>query len=106
MTERKPLKIFVVESKQPEINLLALSTYEQRQGYRERDTGAVIDGMGGMKAPELVRLMGRFHIYHEDRIPPEKVGPEQRVENLALRGHDVLERDGGFLRFLKETIFG
>ena len=34
MTERKPLKIFVVESKQPEINLLALSTYEQRQDYR------------------------------------------------------------------------
>ena len=50
------------------------STWEQRQGYRDRD-GALLrdptlgDSYGPMPVADLIRLMGKRHMHHPEYVP-------------------------------------
>ena len=82
----------------------AATTWEQRQGYRDRN-GARIEGAPGvgMTAKELIKLMGSAHVSHPDyKGRGYTLNPEP---NLARRQPMLSRTDYGLLsdwkRFLR-----
>lgn len=59
-------KLVVIEARHQAIGLAA-TTWEQRQGYRDRNGARIEERAGiGMTAAELTRLMGPLHVNHPD----------------------------------------
>lgn len=65
---------------------LEATTYEQRQGYRDRSGARIAERAGiGMTAAELIALMGPLWSGHPDfKARPRAILPMPNIANLQL----------------------
>jgi hypothetical protein len=82
----------IVTTNQPYISKLETTTWEQRQGYRDRDGARIPERLGlGMTATELTKLMGASHVNHPDYKGREyTLNPEpnlSRRQPMISRGY-------------------
>lgn len=79
MIANKP-RLIVTEDRRP--TGLAGTTWEQRQGYRDRNGARIAERAGlGMTAAELIQIMGPLHVNHPQFEPrPRSLLP---MPNLA-----------------------
>lgn len=66
MIDKPKPRLILAEERHPQPGL-AGTTWEQRQGYRDRNGARVPERVGmGMSAEELVKAMGEKHVGHPD----------------------------------------